>query len=144
MKTLKFNSNSWHYWLATKIGDFYPEGGDFCSYIRHVILGALVSLFMVAGASFVLYSLGREVYAAYTCWFTSVCTYGKFERAVTTGVAILIGGVGAAVLMIWNSNRRMQIRIEIANGVRPEPQDSFVKTAYKSIKEKTCFRVEFK
>lgn len=145
MKTLKFNQNSWHYWLATKIGDFdtYGGAGDFCSYVRNVIWGALALLFASAAASFVLYSLGRELYAAYTCWFTPVCTYGKFERAVTTGVAILIGVVGAAVLMIWDGNRRMQIRIEIATGKRPEPQDGFVKAAYKSIKEKTCFKVEF-
>lgn len=145
MKTLKLNQNTWHYWLATKVGDFDTyDGGDFCSYVRNVIWGALALLFACAVASFVLYSLGREIYAAYTCFFTPVCTYGKFEQAVATGVAILTGVVGAVALMIWNSNRRMAIRIAIANGSRPEPQDGFVKVAYKSIKEKTCFKVEFK
>jgi hypothetical protein len=128
MKTLKFNSNSWHYWLATKIGDFYP----------------LVSLFMVAGASFVLYSLGREVYAAYTCWFTSVCTFGKFESTVAT-VACISAALSAVIgLLVWYSNYRMRVRREIRNGLRSEPQPGFVKVAYKSIKEKTCFKVEFK
>jgi hypothetical protein len=144
MKTLKFNSKSWHYWLATKIGDFYPEGGDFCSYIRHVILGALVSLFLVAAATFMLYALGREVYAAYTCWFTSVCTFGKFESAVAT-MACIAAALSAFIgLAVWYSNYRMRVRREIRNGLRSEPQPGFVKVAYKSVKGKTCFKVEFK
>lgn len=143
MKTLKFNSKSWHYFLATRIGDF-DDDGDFCAYVRSVICGILGLLFVAAAAAFVLYSLGREVYAAYTCWFTPVCTYGKFEQAVVTGVAIMAGVVGFIFALIWNINRRQRIRTEIYLGHRPAPQPSFVKLAYKSIKEKTCFKVEFK
>jgi hypothetical protein len=144
MKTLKFNSNSWHYWLATKIGDFDPDDGDFCSYIRHVIFGALGSLFAVTAASVVLYALGREVYAAYTCWFTSVCTFGKFESAVVA-MACAVAAFSAFIgLAVWYSNYRMRVRSEIRNGLRSEPQPGFVKVAYRSIKEKTCFKVEFK
>jgi hypothetical protein len=46
--------------------------------------------------------------------------------------------------MVWYTDRRKRIREEIYSGIRPEPQPGFVKTAYKSIKEKTCFKVEFK
>lgn len=143
MKTLKFNSKSWHYFLATKIGDF-EDDGDFCAYVRSVIWGILGLLFLAAASAFVLYSLGREVYAAYTCWFTSVCTYGKFEQAVVTGVSIMAAVVGFIFALIWNSNRRMRIRNEIYSGKRAAPEPGFVKIAYKSIKEKTCFKVEFK
>jgi hypothetical protein len=144
MKTLKFNSKSWHYLLATKIGDFDEDGGDFCSYVRNVIFGALVALFAVAAASVVLYALGREVYAAYTCWFTSVCTFGKFESAVAAMACAVAAFSVFICLVVWYSNYRMRVRREIRNGLRSEPQPGFVKVAYKSIKEKTCFRVEFK
>jgi hypothetical protein len=144
MKTLKFNSNSWHYWLATKIGDFNPYDGDFCSYVRHVIFGALAALFAGAAASGVLYALGREVYAAYTCWCTSVCTFGKFESAVAAMACAVAAFFALIGLAVWCSNYRMRVRREIRNGLRSEPQPGLVKIAYKSIKEKTCFKVEFK
>jgi hypothetical protein len=144
MKTLKFNSKSWHYLLATKIGDFDEDGGDFCSYVRNVIFGVLLSLFLIAAASFVLYTLGREIYAAYTCWFTPVCTFDKFEQIAVLVACIAAAILGLIFLMVWNAERRARIREEIYMGMRVAPEPGFVKMAYKSIKEKTCFKVEFK
>jgi hypothetical protein len=144
VKTLNFNKNSWHYRLATKVGDFDEEDGDFCSYVRNVTLGVFLSAMMVTMISIILYAIGREFYAAYTCWFTPVCTFGNFEKAVALTVAIAAGVVFTIFMLVWNSNRRRRIREEIYLGRRMAPQPGFVKTAYKSIKEKTCFKVEFK
>lgn len=145
MKTLTFNSKSWHYWLATTIGDYSPNrtNKDFCAYTRSVIFGAGVVLILSAIALFLLYSTGREVYALYTCLFTKVCTFNKFEQMFATGVVIVAGVAGLMALFVWNENRKLAIRIAISNGTRPEPKPGFLKTAYKSLKEKTCFKVEF-
>jgi hypothetical protein len=144
MKTLKFNAKSWHYWLATKIGDFDADDGDFCAYVRSVIFGFFMLGLFGSCAFFLLYALGREVYAAYTCWFTPVCAYGNFERAFTIAVVVLAAIAGIVALCIWNENRKMKIRAEINKGLRQPSEPGFISMAYKSIKEKTCFKVEFK
>jgi hypothetical protein len=144
MKTLKFNSKSWHYWLATRVSDFSLYNGDFCSYIRSVLWGAFVVTILTAASLFCLYALGRDIYAAYTCLFTKVCAYGKFEEAVTTAIVIVATIVVFIALCIWYQNRKDRIRDEINNGIREPSQPGFMSMAYKSVKEKTCFKVEFK
>jgi amino acid transporter len=142
MKTLEFKKASWHYRLAKKAG--YEEDGDFCTYVRSFLWGALLMVLLTALVLFGLYALGRLSYSAYTCSFTKVCTYGEFEKTVLMGIGVIIGCVAYIYALIWVQNRRWRIRGEIRRGERPEPGPSFVAMAYKSYKEKTCFKVEFK
>jgi hypothetical protein len=143
MKTLEFKRNSWHYFLATKVGDYDEDSNDFCSYVRNFILGGAFLAAMSGVMLFLLYAIGRECYAFYTCFFTKACTYGSFE----SGFAIFVAIIALVVLIIWfccwNGNRLRERRWAIEEGRLPQPKPSFVKTAYKSFKEKTCFRVEF-
>ena len=143
MKTLKFNSKSWHYWLATKIGSYRPWG-DFCSYVRNVLGGLFVAAMLAAIASGILLAIGMEIRAAYTCWFTPVCTFGKPEQAIAMGAGILAFIAAAIFGMIQLQDYKERVRDEIHAGIRKRKEPGFVKMAYRSIKEKTCFRVEFK
>jgi K+-sensing histidine kinase KdpD len=144
MKTLEFNANSWHYWLATKVASFDHDDSNFCAYVRSVLFGAFMISILAGFASAVLFAIGLEIRAFYTCFFTPVCTFGKNEQGIAIGFAILFAVIGLIGLMVWHRNRVERIRSEIYDGIRPEPQPGFISMAYKSIKEKTCFRVEFK
>jgi hypothetical protein len=144
MKTLEFNRKSWHFWVATKIGDYSERSGDFCSYVRNVIGGLLLMGFLAVAATLLLFSIGREVWAIYTCHFTSVCTFGSFERAFAIFVCICVAVVSFIGLCIWNGNRMRAKRWAIERGDLPEPKPSFITTAYRALKDKTCFKVEFK
>jgi hypothetical protein len=144
MKTLNFNKKSWHHWLAATVASYDDDDGNFCSYVRSVLWGAFVVVVLSSMGGALLFAVGLEIRAAYTCWFTPVCTYGKSEQAITTGAEILAATFALCAFCIWNENRKMRIRIEIHNGTRQTSQPGFIALAYKSIKEKTCFRVEFK
>lgn len=144
MKTLKFNSNSWHYCLATKVASFDERDSNFCAYVRSVFFGAFILSILAGMAGSVLYAIGLEIYAAYTCWFTTACTFGKNEQAIAIAFGVLLGVFCLIVLMIWHQRRKERIMSEIYDGIRQPPQPGFVSMAYKSIKEKTCFQVEFK
>lgn len=149
MKALTFNRTSWHYWLATKVGDYKEYHNDFCAYVRSVIFGAIVMTMISGLAIFAVYAVGRDVYALYTChiagWFgiKMACTYGKFEDVVTGLIVCMAFLVCLVWILIKLVQRGERISAEIRRGERAERKPSFIKTAYKSIKEKTCFRVKF-
>jgi hypothetical protein len=144
MRTLKFKEKSWHYFLATTMGNFRPGRGDFCSYVRNAIFGSVLFSFLLIIASAALYGIGRELYAFYTCTFTNVCTFGKLEQAVVTIECILVALAAFIFAFIQFQNWRDKVEYEIDAGIRKRPEPGFVKMGYRSIKEKTCFRVEFK
>ena len=149
MKALTFNRKSWHYWLATKVGG-YKEYYDFCAYVRSVIFGAIVMTMLLALGAAALYAVGRDVYALYTCqiagWFgiKMVCTYGPFEDVVSGFIVGILAVVIILYTVIKYMNYRESVLDKIRAGERPPKKPSFIKTAYRSIKEKTCYRVEFK
>ncbi len=144
MKTLNFNKKSWHYWVATKMGDFDFTAGDFCAYLRSVFLGLFFLLVIAAFVALLMYFIGLELRAAYTCTFSKVCTFGKTEEAFADFVAGLTAFAGFLALCSRNEKRKARIRAELNSGVRKPQQPGFLAMAYKSLKEKTCFKVEFK
>lgn len=144
MKTLELKEKSWHYFLAVVMGNYKTGRGDFCSYIRNVFIGLFFTSVCATIVSAILFAIGMEVRAMYTCWFTPVCTFGKDEQAIATGFAIIVLVVASIMLSIWYGNYQDDRRVEIECGIRQPRQPGFVALAYKSIKEKTCFRVEFK
>lgn len=145
MKTLELKEKSWHYFLAVTMGGYIPRrGGDFCSYIRNAVLGLFFMSIWATIVSLVLFAIGLEVRAMYTCWFTPVCMFGKDEAAIATGFAILAAIVAFGTSCVWYARYKERVGIEIECGERQPRQPGFVAMAYKSIKEKTCFRVEFK
>lgn len=153
MKAITLKKNSWHYWLATNIGDYKEYQKDFCAYVRSVLFSIIAGAFIVAlfGSIglFILYAIGREVYALYTCvisgWIgiSTVCSYGKFEDATTGAFAGLAVCAAILAVIVLLYKRKERIRKEIYAGRRKMPEPSFVALAYRSLKEKTCFRVEF-
>lgn len=150
MKALTFNTNSWHFLLATKVasyrvpsvskysdGEFYTYGdsADICTYSRHVMGGLLLLTLAgvaIAGAGFIVshFLLGIWFSIMLGTWFFS-------DWAVGAMIVFGIGGfiIGTKVVIDWLYNRRMNSRTK---------PDGFVKHAYKSWKEKFCVQIEFK
>lgn len=153
MKSITLKKNSWHYWLATNIGDYKEYQNDFCAYVRSVlfsiIAGALIVTTFGGIGLFILYVIGREVHALFTCvisgWFgiSTVCSYGKFEEAATSFLVGLAICAAIIAVIVFSCKRKERIRKEIYAGRRKMPEPSFITLAYRSLKEKTCFRVEF-
>ncbi len=126
------------------MGDFDFSAGDFCAYLRSVLLGSFFLLVIAAFAALLMYFIGLELRAAYTCTFSKVCTFGKIEEAFAEFVAGIALMVGFVAICFQNEKRKNRIRHELNNGTRQPAKPGFVAMAYKSIKEKTCFKVEFK
>lgn len=150
MKSLSVNKNSWHYKLAKQGGyiSAYDELSDICSYSRKVLMSALLHLFLVvlgigvtAFLSVVivdtLFSIGFSLYyGAYI--FTAA---GEAGTAVSCMV-IMGYGVYLSCNRIDNwFKRRRDIAYE--NRFNPKQPDGFLKTLYKSYKEKYCVRIQF-
>ncbi len=139
MKPVTFSKKSWHYWLATNIGDFktYSQN-DMCSYVNNVIKGLLIVLLastIVLGCSatvisFLYHIIGKML--------------GLIHRSMEVyegmGMMFVILALVVVVAMFgrdWLANRREK---QYASQTPP----GFIKTAYRSFKDKVCFLVEFK
>lgn len=158
MKAIKMNSKSWHYKIATNFGSYRSWGsgsGDFCDYVRNFILG-LFMLSIFCGLGLVaLYFLVRLLWSGYTCWISRMfgtsmaCTFGNPEQ-ITLGIVVfacfaLLFIKGVTWLIEYEREKKHAQQIALLRGeishkdVRP----GFIVSAYRSIKEKTCYRIEF-
>lgn len=127
--------NSWHYKLA-KIGNDNNTIWDIsiCEYIRKVFWGGILFLFMTALLCVVVGWLGMGLYEI----VGSVAGFSTLGPAayVIFGLLALIGfGVGS-----YHAKQAWQKK---SKDLLKKDNKSFVSTAYKSYKDKICFRVEF-
>jgi len=152
MKALTFNTNSWHFLLATKMagykapyvskysnGEIYTYGdkADICTYSKYVVSGLLLLTLAglaVAAIGFIVSHILLGIYFSIMLgmWFFSDIAGGAM---IVAGLILLWLGVAKA--WSWNYDRKMST--EYRN--RP---DGFVKHAYKSWKEKYCVQIVFK
>jgi hypothetical protein len=155
MKTLKFKKDSWHYWLASTMGPLkqWEETTDFCSYVRAVIIGAvlagLVGALAVGAVCCVgdwLGWLAASIKAGYFIAFEP----NSFRGAMLVNMALAMAAVLGAIISVCYLVSRMKRRREEINYARAnelgdayvEPPPSFIMHAYLTWKEKTCFKVE--
>lgn len=125
METVVFNTNSWHFKLASKVGYKYWRGNlDLCSYIRWVVWGMVVVIGAVSLASLAAYAVADAV-----AWWAAMLFNWKFMEAST------FAGVATFLIVV--------VCLMFA-GVDIDVAPSFVSEAYKSFKTKTCRRVSFK
>lgn len=143
MKTINLNSNSWHYWLATTIASFKPDSGDFCSYVRNVAGGALLfTVFsMCVGALGAMLLTGIGTGLVYLWGFLSGHGFHTTNTwLLFSGLFTLVISTIAAFIFLWTYIKN--IRDERLANAPPKP-DSFLKAAWKSFKDKVCFKVNF-
>lgn len=146
MKALEFKQKSWHFWLAnfgrTRIyRERYDDEDiqtDICSYTNAVFKGLIafiiVACLALAGATWLVSSVLNIV-----GYF--VLGYGLYET--TKGFIFLVGilSVALAALLtgagIGRGIERLRDRVD-----NTEP--GFVRTAYRSWKDKYCLKITFK
>lgn len=148
MKTLEFSSNSWHYTFAAR-GGYWPASQDFCQYVRCVIWGfiKLVGIAcMIFGA---IYCVGDYIAWVVECIntrsfvkidpFTDPWTIGRTITSVVLYLFITIVAIAYAILI---ADYYQESRSTSKQVVEEKP--SFIAEAYRSFKDKVCFRVTFK
>lgn len=151
MKTFNLNKKSWHFWLATRFGvmDKYEKDTNFCRYFWSTVLGGFVFSMLTAVVGVATYFVGWIVYS----WYQFFATGFTMNEGVK--VTLIIGALAAIayalkLLFAFLEKRRRAKReayyaIERAKeeGTYVEPEPGFLKQAYRSWKEKTCYKVAF-
>lgn len=134
MKTLIFNKNSWHYWLAREWANFSPydeEEQNICAYTKYVLAGLGKILFISAlmVAAFVIPAINL-IYCI-VIW--------EFNVIAIATIAMIIFIASSITVSICVGYIR-DGKFYIAYKKKP---DGFIKLAYKSWKDKFCCKIEF-
>lgn len=127
-----FNTNSWHYKLASTYTSFSPYiHTDICSYTRKVVL-SFFSLAMIALASvFIGWGI---IDVALWAWFFY---HGYFLGLMGPGIVTI--SLSIAVLIIAGDTLLSSLR-----HYKTQKEPGFIRKAYRSWKDKYCVKVEFK
>ncbi len=138
---LTFNRNSWHYWIATKWGDLYvaEQRSDICYYLRQVVLGIFKMIFSGLAAT-----LFGTMMLSGLFHFIGVLLGLIHRPAVGYEVAgiAMVGAIVAIVGIAWLRDKYLNWKVK-QYGTGPKAP-SFIKTAYRSWKDKVCTLIEFK
>lgn len=148
MRTFKINRNSWHYRLLSHYDDniqWRLSRIDFCAYAR-AIFG--VTVLTIALALIILVLGGCVLFWMYDTvrWIASVIYHlGSPTYVLTDGSTATWGIVGVIVTAFaficscrWLINRYVDWKYNHLDGKEP----GFIVTAYKSVKDKFCMKVE--
>jgi hypothetical protein len=137
MKTLKFKKTSWHYELASKAGFRDYDSQDLCTYITH-IFWAFVAIFFIIGASSILGAI--LIHTVLGAIFSFIAGSFIFTETGVAGLILTVAGVlFGFVWCVFEGFRIAKRKAEKTYGNNP---DSFVANAYRSWKDKMCFKIE--
>lgn len=133
MKPFKLKRKSWHYWFASSGDRHIKSGTTICDYFWRVLSGILYRLFAligllivgIAGSALVLTMLVGPV----AIWFL---TDPDMRQIAATGVII---DIVLLVLIICVLVLRLRRAGDAA-------QPGFVTLAYRSFKDKVCFKID--
>ncbi len=148
MEPVLFTQNSWHYRLASLNGlrnDIYKDT-DICTYLKQIGTSILMLIAFVSLTGTYLTGFGSAIYfwfhgiffPADVSWFTATVT---FFYAITS---LIVSGIVALFLhSLWNTyceKRDDKLDELYEQGIAPK--QSFIKHAYRSIKDKVCFNIK--
>jgi hypothetical protein len=143
---------------------------DFCSYIRHVFLGVVVCLAAALAICIAVYSIGYTLYCIFEKIFRHVSIMGRVHDALCgiggmvmafAFMAFVFHYLPKWLIRAWDWIRNLQDedkafervnrravreatkrnRKRLAQ-IERENNPSFLMMAYRSIKDKTCFKIE--
>lgn len=137
MKTIVVNRDSWHYKLAHFLDkDYCPRRADFCAYLRGILKSVVGIAFLCAMAcgaiylvAFAFWGLGELI-----AWLIFGLLHGWMPMESNGFIGALIVFIGTVCGGIALAQK--------AGPVIVEKQPAFIKTAWQSIHEKTCFRLK--
>lgn len=158
MKTLQFSKSSWHYWVASEFGRMYSPScvTDFCKYMRHVLLGIIILSIWIAAGSFILYLVGNFLAWGVAClvhWQRIPPDVEAFLVILILAAAMVVvciaGLIAACVISLdkigdYRREREYKRQYGDGSGNYVPPPPSFMDSVWRTIKDKTCFRVELK
>lgn len=142
MNSVELSKNSWHYKLATKFGDYYwySSTSNICAYVREVIKGFFILLGVGGLALMGVVAIVTTLYwlIMHGFHFLNAPPFVIASAGLTSIVSLGTGlGLGISKIIEYQDMKRQ------ANRANP-PQPSFLKLAYRSFKDKMCFKISFK
>jgi hypothetical protein len=145
MNTVTLNKKSWHYWIASEGSDVSVNADSMCEYVWLVFKGIIrLSIFALV----LLVVLGSYLDLFWTIWLAIQAHLHQTKMPeVDTAAQVAIGFTGVAIFLFG-----VILYTEIAEYLEyrrpaedPTPtSDSFVLNAWRTIREKTCVKVQFK
>jgi hypothetical protein len=140
MQTIKLSKKSWHYHLIreyTANADHEIKAMDFCQYVRWVfagILGACIATILLTFCALII--------VLPLVFYSVVLFYGVWvEPNITTSVGVLCYIVVILYYIVLYTIRGV---VKLFSKIPPTPISTspFIRSAYKTIKNKVCFRLE--
>ena len=136
MKTLKFNSTSWHCQIA-EFGGFYATSNvDLCHYVGAFIAGVIKAICLLA-------LFGGMAYLPVDLIIGTVFSLVYWEMLLSPmamGLLFVIGiGLFAATLYFTTG---LIVKYFINRSFELDKPDGFIKNAYLGWKNKYCVRIE--
>ena len=130
MNEIKFNKNSWHYWLATQVNyDPHVCNRDICTYLRYVLGGMLLIAFAVFLVSWALFFIADAL-----AWVTACLVFWAWIDIGMGGVVLI---AAAAALTVWGLWKIAEI------SATQTARSQFAQEAWRSIHDKACFPIKF-
>jgi len=135
---ITLNRKSWHYWIASNLGDIEDdEITNICTYLRHIIKGLFVGTIAGLFASLLTFFLTTAAYHYLGVLLGIVHRDATKYEQVGGGIFIVTAIVAAIILIAVKVQNFMEY-------AKTEKDVGFVRTAYRSFKEKTCILINFK
>jgi len=140
MKTIEINQMSWHYKLANFAVTNYDleyRCNDVCDYTRKVLFGAFV--FLIACVCGIMASVMFVwMFADTLAWIVASIVQGGFIYPNPPTIALLV------VLALFTVIGALYSIPKGFAAINRTVDIPFVKTAYRSWKDKWCAKIEFK
>lgn len=134
MKPVVFKQDSWHYWL-TEFGGWCPRNTDICRYTRAVLRGLLLFLL----SAFLVVAIAALT-GAWFGWAVASITHSFVPPEGLALVFCVALGVVAGTAALLGT---LYVLVEkVSPALADVVYDSFASEAYRSFKDKVCFRVE--
>lgn len=177
MKKIEIKKGSWHYELAEMFGwkryvqteryvvneDGRPRfdgwdttEGDFCSYVRKILLGVIIgvgcTVVALAVTAMVLTWEYHTFKYYFLCVFYHSCTLDRYgESGVILNNVVLGFSIFALCVVGMRKFSKMrgltkfeQEELKILRTIQRRNEKTFLKAAYSSLKDKVCYRMEIK
>jgi hypothetical protein len=142
MQTVNFSKTSWHYWMV-KTFSSKPPKSDLCAYIRQFIGSIILAVALAVVASLVVAFVGGGIIAGF------VLLFQLFSGSAVgiSNVFLVVGGIFDIVLLLFSVFVFGGTAASVAWAEHREkagPSNNFVVLAYRTIKDKVCFKINFK
>ncbi len=139
MKTLTLNKNSWHYRLASTYPpcDHWAIARDICGYTRQVIRGMITCMFLTPILAYIVLCLILPPIAIFVPDFVLPTLVNPFTAGAIFYVVFALGYTAYLIATAY-------VKLSSKGGLQKAIHTGFIYNSYKSFKDKTCFKIDFK